>query len=224
MNLEYLQISSDEEAEEGVEIARRRQRTFRDRINFGVAADFKEKFRVYPETAEYILREIGAELAPLTYRTRALSAQKKLLVALHFIGNGAQYHGVADMHGISKATVCRCVNAVATVIVDRLLGAHVRWPANNAQKIADDLPGFHMSPAWWTAHLSPSMLRTKTSRPLWIDTVNIPSTPWWSQDRSYNSSQPTQAGREACTTLVCFEPVPCIAVGIQMAGVHSQMH
>lgn len=143
MEIELLLSENESEEEENREmvIRRRRQRTFRERINFDIQfvdVAFKEKFRIYPEAAECILRTIATDLQHPTRCNQSPSPQEQLLIALHFVGNGAQYHGISDMHGLSKATVCHFVNKVANVIVNKLFGAHVRWPNQNTEKIAED--------------------------------------------------------------------------------------
>jgi hypothetical protein len=60
----------------------------------------------------------------------ALSPHQQLLVALHWMGNGGLYHGIADMHGISRSTVSRIVERVVNAIVDHLFQDVVRWHVN----------------------------------------------------------------------------------------------
>lgn len=141
----FLSDNESEEEENRELVVRRRPRTFRERINFDCEVAFKKKFRINPEAAEFILRTIAIDLQHPSRCNQSLSPHKQLLIALHFVGNGGQYHGKGDMHGLSKATVCRCANRVANVIVDKLLGAHVRLPTVNTEKIAEDfhrLAGF----------------------------------------------------------------------------------
>lgn len=115
---------------------RRRQRVFRARINFGMEIyNFEEKFRISGAAAEYVLRLIAEELSHDTFRNHALSPQMQFLAALHFLGNGGQYHGIADMHGLSKATVCRVVHNVASVIIRRFFFQKVRWPNVNVEAV-----------------------------------------------------------------------------------------
>lgn len=125
--------SSDDSIDEGI----RRQRIFARRVNFDLLSDFmfKEKFRVSKATAENILTRIGGELQPPTLRNHAMSPQQQLLTALHWLGSGCQYHVCGDAHGISKATVHRCVKKVCTSLVRRLLGEEVHWPTVNVQSV-----------------------------------------------------------------------------------------
>lgn len=48
---------------------------------------------------------------------------------------GAQYHLGADAHGLSKATVHRCVKRVCELIPQTLLGEEVRWPTESVYAI-----------------------------------------------------------------------------------------
>ncbi|PSN41064.1 hypothetical protein C0J52_18310 [Blattella germanica] len=104
-----LLVSSSESSDDEIEI-----RVYKQRVNFHNLNlfEFKECFRITPTQADYILEKIGPMLEPRTKRSLALSAKEQLLLCLHWIGNGAQQHGIASMHGISKSTVCRTVNKI----------------------------------------------------------------------------------------------------------------
>src|SRR5436305_259038 len=52
------------------------------------------------------------------------------------MGNGGQYHGVADMHEVDKSTICRNVHRVVTVINLKLFGDQISWPTNGALGIS----------------------------------------------------------------------------------------
>jgi len=80
---------------------------------------------------EYLLSITGGQLLNATKNTLyALTPPQQLLTALHWFGNGGYYHGVADMHGISKATVCVNVGRLVDVIVDHHFQQIVRFPPN----------------------------------------------------------------------------------------------
>lgn len=51
-----------------------------------------------------------------TNRSEALSVKIQLCIGLHWLGTGAQNHAVADMHGVSKASVCRTVQNIVNAI------------------------------------------------------------------------------------------------------------
>jgi len=53
-----------------------------------------------------------------------------MLSALRWFGSGAQYHVVADAHGLSTATVGRNVLNFVNVVVDNLFKKLVQWPTN----------------------------------------------------------------------------------------------
>lgn len=128
--------SSDEDDDEQV---RRAKKLFRPRINFEVANNFqfKEKFRLRRGEVEVVLGSIGRYLLD-SDKNMALTPAEQLLVALHWMGNGGAYHGVGDMHGVSKSTVCRVVHRVVDAIVEHLFQDVVRWPDN----VDDIAPAF----------------------------------------------------------------------------------
>lgn len=61
-------------------------------------------------------------------RNDALTPRQQILTTLHFLGNDAQYHVNGLAHGISKATVCRCIHRICSLITDHLMPLFVRWP------------------------------------------------------------------------------------------------
>jgi hypothetical protein len=123
--------SSEEEIQEVILV--RRQTNFRLRTNFRFHAEyeFNERFRLRAENIETILNEIGERLQHPTRRNKALAPQQQLLIALHWLGNGGQYHAVGDMHGVSKATVLRVVQKTVTAINEIILPQVIKWPSGD---------------------------------------------------------------------------------------------
>ncbi|XP_050297261.1 putative nuclease HARBI1 [Anthonomus grandis grandis] len=119
--------SSDEEERVFV----RRPRIFRERISYFYIEDtyeFNERFRLPSAKFYVILNRIEQQLAHDTRRNYALTPKQQLMVALHWLGSGMQYHSAGDMHGISKATVCRIVHKVVLSINRTMLRETVCWP------------------------------------------------------------------------------------------------
>ncbi|KAI5651712.1 DDE superfamily endonuclease domain-containing protein [Phthorimaea operculella] len=124
--------SSDEEYIGQIQ-PRRRQRTFKSRLNFSYTVTdftFNEKFRVCKATVEYLINRIGSQIEHGTNRNFALTPDKQIMCALHWMGCGAQYHVIADAHGLSKGTVHNCVKRVCGALISTLFGEEVRWPEN----------------------------------------------------------------------------------------------
>lgn len=117
----------------------RKPRHFKERINFQEITDpqqYMEKFRICGAAMEEVLGQIGSQLKHETNRNHALSPQQQLMTALHWMGNGSQYHGVVDMHGLHKSTTHRCVRRVTSLIHRQLFPQEVRWPETGALSIA----------------------------------------------------------------------------------------
>lgn len=89
---------------------------------------FRESFRIDQDVFDLLEGFLSPYLA-VTKRNNSLSPREQLLTALHFLGNGAQYHVNAYMHTISKSTVCRCVHRVCRLIAIHLMPIYVRWPS-----------------------------------------------------------------------------------------------
>lgn len=137
-HLDLFDSSSSSNEEDDTIISRtqlqeqRRRRVYRDRINFEffLESAFIERFRISRSAAEKVLNAIGPTIDHRSHINHALVPKQQLLLALHFFGNGSQYHGVGDMHGIHKSTVCRVVNRVSRAIHRILFPVYVRWPNN----------------------------------------------------------------------------------------------
>jgi len=123
--------SSDDSEEESQGSPSRNKKIYRPRINFNDLSDavFIEKFRLRRGEAENLITMLSPHL-PNKERNKAISPPQQILTALHFLGTGTFYHAVADMHGLSKASVCRIVRRVVTVIVDKIFKNAVRWPTD----------------------------------------------------------------------------------------------
>lgn len=109
-----------------------REYRFNIRKDFAFLSDneFNERFRLSRHQFENLLRDIGPRLANRTVRYYGLTPPQKTLIALHWLGNGGQYHGVCDMHGVSKMTVCRCVHDIVSAVNEVKFDEIVSWPLN----------------------------------------------------------------------------------------------
>lgn len=111
-------------------VRQRRRRVFRVRTNIDFISiyEFNERFRMSSIKMESLLQDIGPRLRRATRRSEALTERMVLCAALHWLGNGGQYHGIGDMHGISKASVCRALHVVVEAINDLKFAEVVNWP------------------------------------------------------------------------------------------------
>lgn len=112
---------------------RRRRKIFRPRINNNFISfyEYNERFRMSSIALESLLGDIGAHLQYGTGKSGALSPKQQLCAALHFLGTGAQFHCVGDMHGISKSSVCRSLHRVVAAINRIKFPQIVNWPQGN---------------------------------------------------------------------------------------------
>jgi len=85
-----------------------------------------------------VIERIGGFL-PNSEKNMALNPLQQLLVTLHWLGNAGAYHGVADMHGISKSTVCRIVRRVIGFVVEHIFQTIVDWPLDCAKNAVEFL-------------------------------------------------------------------------------------
>ncbi|KAL2094400.1 hypothetical protein ACEWY4_009119 [Coilia grayii] len=80
-----------------------------------------------------LLEVIGEDLRRPTRRSYALSPQTQLLAALRFYATGSFLQVVGDGHGLSRASVCRSVEAVTTALL-RQVQAHIHFPDTREKK------------------------------------------------------------------------------------------
>ncbi|XP_063223351.1 putative nuclease HARBI1 [Bacillus rossius redtenbacheri] len=110
----------------------KRRRIFRERINgnFQSVYEFNERFRMNAVKMEQLHEDIGHILFHPTNRSQALPSKLQLCIGLHWLGNGGQYHVIADAHGVSKASVCRCVKSVVNSVNEVKFSTVIKWPEN----------------------------------------------------------------------------------------------
>jgi hypothetical protein len=126
--------SSDSDDENAAAL-HRRPRNFKIRNDFE-EYDFKRKFRLTFVAAEDVLLVIGADLQSETLRNMALTPRQQLLVFLRFVASNSIYSTLADAHGISIATVSRCIHKVCDCII-RHFHNDVHFPINT-NRLAQD--------------------------------------------------------------------------------------
>lgn len=128
--MDVINYSSDEEEYRNVV----NKKNYRTRINFTTfyASEFIERFRLRSSEAESVLRVIGPHLKHKTTKNMALSPQQQFLITLHWFALGTTLTGVSDMHGVSKATVCRAIKRVVKLIVNKMSSQVIKWPQDSS--------------------------------------------------------------------------------------------
>ncbi|KAJ8879566.1 hypothetical protein PR048_020174 [Dryococelus australis] len=127
--------SSDEEV-----IILRKPRYFRNRISYNVIQetyDFTIRFRLNFQISSFILERIDAHLEHPTHRNLALIPHQQLQIALHWLGTGAQYHSISDIHDVSKTTISKVVHKVVNAVEATLVDELVCWPDDVGDVVND---------------------------------------------------------------------------------------
>ena len=98
--------------------ALRRERVFRDRRNPLELSepDIVAQYRLSWESIMMLCDLLNDELRRETERSKALSVQTQLFCTLRFLATGSFQQVVADLHGISKASVSRSVHNVCLAL------------------------------------------------------------------------------------------------------------
>ena len=98
--------------------ALRRERVFRDRRNPLELSepDIVAQYRLSWESIMMLCDLLNDELRRETERSKALSVQTQLFCTLRFLATGSFQQVVADLHGVSKASVSRSVHNVCLAL------------------------------------------------------------------------------------------------------------
>lgn len=140
-------MSSSSEAERQVR-RRRRPKLYKPRINFTnlSRANFIEKFRLTPSEAEIVLQVIGDTIKHKTQKNCALAPQQQLLITLRWLSTGSPFHGIGDMHGMSKSTVCSTIRRVIDAMYYQMSRNLIKWPTN-CQNLENEFLQFSSFPS-----------------------------------------------------------------------------
>ena len=82
---------------------------FSTRRHFEEDSDWQQRFRLTPDTFEFLLRRVEHRLEPTTQRSQVLSAREQLLSTSRYFNSNAVYHVMRDAHGPSYATMCQVI-------------------------------------------------------------------------------------------------------------------
>ena len=128
---------SDDENIPAAAAAVRAPRHVRQRINFEVhEAYFVERFRLSSQMIDYLEQRLEhAE------QNNCLSVRQQLLLCFRFLADNGFFHLTGDAHGVSKATVHRCVKRVVSAMISVLYDELVQWP--NRNKINSSMEKFY---------------------------------------------------------------------------------
>ncbi|KAK0136220.1 putative nuclease HARBI1 [Merluccius polli] len=88
-----------------------------------------ERYRFTSQSIIYIHNLIRPYISNITNRSRALTSQQIVCVALRFFANGSFLYNVGDAEHLSKATVCRVVRKVCLAL-KRLLPMFIVFPGH----------------------------------------------------------------------------------------------
>ena len=106
---------------------RRQRRTFKVRINMEEQY-FTDRFRLSYLQVLNLVQIIGNFLNHQTQRNHALSAFQQVAIALRFFAEGASLRLIGDAHGVSKATVSRCIHRVVTILNEHFFAEKINFP------------------------------------------------------------------------------------------------
>ncbi|CAG2192787.1 HARBI1 [Mytilus edulis] len=112
----------------------RRPRIFRDRnnpIDYMADVELIERYRMPRIKILEVVDLIRKDIESPTSRSHAIPAILQVLVSLRYYAKGDFYSEVGDLHGISKASVSRCITRVSKAIVSEM--DNIKFPSTEAE-------------------------------------------------------------------------------------------
>lgn len=80
-----------------------------------------ENFRVTKQTFTFIVALIEDDIKRKTTVLREpISVQKRVAITFYFFSSTAEYRTIANLFGVSRSFVCKCVKDVCTALINRL--------------------------------------------------------------------------------------------------------
>ena len=121
----------DRNQEINLEWPKHRSSEWRDQVAMRFTREeWKENFRVSPETFTYCCNELKFVLSRRdTQLRRALSMEKCVAIALWHLSTNADYHTIGHLFGVAKGTACIVANEVCCALVDKLFRKYVKIPS-----------------------------------------------------------------------------------------------
>ena len=99
------------------------------------AHDWIENFRMSHATFLYVCNELRPCIEKSDTRMRrCIPTERRVALALWFLGTNADYRTIGHLFGISKASVCLTIKDVCAAIVDVLLPRYIKWPTGESLK------------------------------------------------------------------------------------------
>lgn len=77
-----------------------------------------------------MLQVIGNKISHKTTKSSALAPQQQVLITPRWLATGSPYHGIGDMHGIHKSTVCITIKRVIDAVYCRMFRHLIKWPSD----------------------------------------------------------------------------------------------
>lgn len=88
-----------------------------------------ENFRVTKQTFTFIVALIEDDIKRKTTVLREpISVQKRVAITFYFFSSTAEYRTIANLFGVSRSFVCKCVKDVCTALINRLQSKFIFLP------------------------------------------------------------------------------------------------
>lgn len=98
----------------------RRRKTYKIRANPMEDLNDDEFFKNYrfsKQRVQYIIELVRGDIEPISTKGGSISPEVQTFITLRYYAKGMYQQDLADIHGVSRATVCRCIKKVSFALV-----------------------------------------------------------------------------------------------------------
>ncbi|CAC5411101.1 HARBI1 [Mytilus coruscus] len=120
----------------GLHVQQNQPKKYRERlltINDLSDRELRAQYRFGRAGLEFTTDIVRADIEHPTKRTKALSPEMQVLIALRYYATGSFMEVVGDKVGVDKSTVSRCITRVSTVLASKA-GTFIKWPSEDRKR------------------------------------------------------------------------------------------
>lgn len=113
----------------------RKRRIFKDRVSLDGLRDFEvmSRYRLDRASITELIDILAETLRKPTKRSCSISPEIQVLVGLRYLAKGSFYSEVADLHGISRSSVCLSIDSFVDAVNEKL--DNIRFPVDSINSI-----------------------------------------------------------------------------------------
>ncbi|XP_037932645.1 uncharacterized protein LOC119688909 [Teleopsis dalmanni] len=105
---------------------------------------FEENFRMSIESFNELCNRLkNLEKQDTSFRC-AICLRKRIAIALYCLGSSAEFRSIANLFGVGKATVCKCLKEFCAEVWKTLLPLYMNALPLSSEKVKECISGFEV--------------------------------------------------------------------------------